>query len=327
MHPGAVLVADNNPCGTLHDTLVAAGRTGGASTRGRSEVTRADLKRRRTPPATVRAPQHPLLRRLTAGYRRLTAPLRGLPSALIVGTQKGGTTSLFKYLVLHPDVLPPAAKEPHYFDLHYERGVHWYRARFPYLSRLRGGALTLEASPYYLAHPLAPERAAGLLPTAKIIALLRNPVDRAYSHYQWNRLGREEPLPFGEAIEQESARLAGEEERLRADPGYYSYNHRTYSYLRRGQYIEQLRRWAEHFPRASLLVLQSEWLFRDPTAATDVVHQFLGLRPYRAQAYKPYLQGTYNRDLPPELRRRLVAHFEPYNRELYAWLGQEFDWA
>ena len=250
-----------------------------------------------------------------------------MPSTLIIGTQKGGTTSLFNYLVQHPDVRSPAQKEIHYFDVEYAKGDRWYLGRFPCTHPLRIGAQTLDASPYYLLHPLAPARAARLLPDAKLVALLRDPVDRAFSHYQYSRLAGEEPLAFGEAIERESERLAGEEERLRAEPGYHSFNHRTYSYLLRGQYLEQLRRWVEHFPRSSLLVLQSEWLFRDPAAATGAVQEFLGLRPYRSPTYKPFLQGSYDSEMPPELRRRLAAYFEPYNRELYRWLGREFDWA
>lgn len=271
---------------------------------------------------TVKAP----LRRLRADYRTMTAPLRGLPSVLIIGAQKGGTTSLFNYLVRHPDVLPPFGKEIHYFDLHYARGVQWYRGRFPYEYRLRGGALTLDASPYYLMHPQAPERAARLLPDARLVVLLRNPVDRAFSHYQHEVRGGREKLSFGEAIEKEPERLAGEEERLRSDPWYYSFNHHRYSYSRRGRYVEQLRRWVEHFSRSRLLVLQSEWLFRDPAAATGAAQEFLDLRPYQGETHRPFLQGTYDREMPSELRRRLVTYFEPYNRELYQWLGEEFDW-
>jgi hypothetical protein len=172
-----------------------------------------------------------------------------------------------------------------------------------------------------------PERAARLLPEVKLIAVLRNPVDRALSHYQHEvRYGRES-LSFAEAIEREPERLAGLEERLRNEPGSRSYGqYRLFSYLRRGQYIEHLRRWAEHFPRSQLLVLQSEWLFRDPAAATSAVQEFLGLRLHRAHTYEPVLQGKYERNMPPELRRRLLAYFEPYNRELYEWLGQEFEW-
>jgi hypothetical protein len=156
--------------------------------------------------------------------------------------------------------------------------------------------------------------------------VLRNPVDRPLSHYQHEVRGGRETLSFAEAIDREPERLAGEEERLRSDPGYYSYNHHRYSYTTRGLYLDQLRRWAERFPRSQLLVLQSEWLFRDPAAATEAVQCFLGLRPHRAERYKPFLQGNYAREMPPELRARLVAYFEPHNRALFRWLGEEFDW-
>jgi len=272
---------------------------------------------------TVKLP----LRRLRAEYRQLTGTLRGFPSALIIGTQKGGTTFLFDYLVQHPDVLPPLNKEIHYFDLNYARGVTWYRARFPYSYQLRGRAMTLDASPYYLAHPLVPQRVTDLLPGAKLIVLLRNPVDRAFSHYQHEVRGGRESLSFAEAIERESERLAGEEERLRQEPAYYSYNHHRYSYMLRGVYIEQLQRWARHFPRSQLLVLQSEWLFRDPAAATEAVQGFLGLGPQRFERYEPSYQGNYERGMSADLRTRLASYFEPYNRELYQWLGEEFDWA
>jgi hypothetical protein len=267
-----------------------------------------------------------LLRQLRTHYRTFTGPLRGLPAALIIGTAKGGTTSLFNYLIEHPDVVAPLGKEMHYFDLYYSRGERWYRGRFPYEFQLRGAALTLDASPYYMVHPLAAERAARLLPDVKLIALLRNPVDRALSHYNFAFQGGRETLSFAEAVEQETERIAGEEERLRTKPDYFSSRHRTYSYLRRGLYLDQLRRWVEHFPRANLLVIQSEWLFRDPAGATGAVQRFLGLRPYQCPSYKTFLQGQYSK-MDPELRRRLVAYFEPHNRELYEWLGEAYDWA
>jgi Sulfotransferase domain len=266
------------------------------------------------------------LRQMRAAYRRLTGPWRGLPSVLIIGAQKGGTTSLFNYLAEHPDVLQPLGKEVHYFDLHYSNGENWYRGRFPYARRLGRGALTLDASPYYMLHPLAPVRAAELLPGVKIIALLRDPVDRALSHYQHEARAGREPLSFEEALDREPERLAGEEERLLREPYYYSWNHHRYTYTARGLYLVQLQRWMQHFPRSQLLVLQSEWLFRDPPAAMAEVYRFIGLRPHQLKRYKTFLQGNYDRGLPEPLRTRLRGYFAPHNRELYRWLGREFDW-
>jgi hypothetical protein len=270
----------------------------------------------------VKAP----LRLLRSEYHQLTGSLRGLPSVLIIGAQKSGTTSLFNYLVRHPDVLPSLRKEVHYFDFNYDRGLKWYRAHFPYTHQLRRGTLTLDASPYYQVHPLVPQRAAELLPGVKLVALLRNPVDRALSHYQHEVRGGRETLSFAEAIEKEPERLAGEEKRLRGDPSYYSYNHHRYSYMQRGLYVEQLRRWVEHFPRSQLLVLQAESLFRAPAEVTGEVYRFLGLAPHKLELKKPFVQVGYDRQMPADLRSKLVNYFEPYNRELFQWLGQEYDW-
>ncbi|HEY7614721.1 MAG TPA: sulfotransferase [Gemmatimonadales bacterium] len=266
------------------------------------------------------------LRRLRADYREWTSPLRGLPSALIIGAQRSGTTSLFNYLAQHPDVRQPLGKEIHYFDLHYARGVRWYRGRFPFRHRMRGGAVTIDASPYYLLHPLAPERAAQLLPGVKLVAILRNPIDRAFSHYQHEVRDGRETLSFPEAIAREAERLEGEEERLRRDPSYYSYNHHRYSYTRRGRYLEQLTRWTLHYPRERLLVLQSERLFDEPAAVCAELYRFLDLRPHPLERYPAFYQGNYERAMAPDLRTRLADYFEPHNQALYQWLGTAYEW-
>jgi hypothetical protein len=267
------------------------------------------------------------LRRLRSEYRTLTAPLRELPSLLIIGTQKGGTTSLFNYLVQHPNVLPPVSKEIHYFDLQYARGDKWYRGCFPLARHLQHGSVTLEASPYYLFHPLVARRAAELLPKVTVVALLRNPIDRAVSHYHHEVRGGRESMSLEEALDCEAERLAGEEERLLKEPGYYSYNHHRYSYTRRGLYLEQLRRWEQHFPRSQMLIIQSERFFADPGGTTAAVYRAMGVPPHTQDAYKTFLPGGYDEALPPRLRQRLADYFEPHNRELYRWLGEEYPWS
>jgi len=274
---------------------------------------------------SVRAITAPL-RRLRVSVRRRVGPRRGLPAVLLIGAQKAGTTSLFHYLVRHPAVLAPSEKEIHYFDLNFGAGEDWYRAHFPAERRLADGALTLDASPYYLAHPLAPERAAALLPAAKLIALLRDPVDRALSHYHHEVRGGRESLSLVAALDAEAGRLAGEEERLRVIPGYYSAAHHRHSYLLRGLYLQQLQRWLRWYGRDRVLVLQSERLFRDPAAVTAAVLRFLALPPGPEGRYGVFLQGRYERTAPGELRSRLAAFFQPHNRALYDWMGEEWDW-
>ena len=176
-------------------------------------------------------------------------PSRVLPDFLVIGVMKGGTTSFFNYLAQHPQINPPFRKEIKFFDIHYLQGLGWYRAHFPTRFKMKSGMLTGEATPYYIFHPAAPERVAKVLPNVKLIALLRNPVDRAYSHYNHMlRVGRE-PLPFEEAITREAERLDGEAEKIVANLRYSTFKHLHYSYLARGRYIEQLEKWFALFPR------------------------------------------------------------------------------
>src|SRR6187551_3563074 len=167
----------------------------------------------------VPEPVRKVVRNAIWTYGRATSRWRPLPDFLVIGAQKAGTTALYAYLRWHPGIAGPSWKEVCFFDRHWWRGEAWYRGQFP----LRAGErLVGEASPSYLFHPLAPERARSLVPGAKLVALLRDPVDRAYSQYQHEvALGRE-PLSFEDALAAEEERTRGEAERLAADPRAFS---------------------------------------------------------------------------------------------------------
>ena len=250
--------------------------------------------------------------------RRATAALRPLPAFLVIGVQKGGTTSLFRYLEEHPRVAAPRVKEVHFFDEAFDRGVDWYRGNFP-VRRPGGRWVAGEATPYYLYHPRVPERVHATLPGARLVALLRDPVDRAYSHYQHEvRAGRER-LTFEQAID-------AEHERLSAEPAGEGWAHRHQSYLARGRYAEQLERWLRWFSRDQLLVEASEDLYADPGAVVARVQRFVGLEPHPCAAYRVHNSGGYARGLAPGTRERLAAYFAPHNRRLEALLGRGFGW-
>jgi hypothetical protein len=270
--------------------------------------------------------------RLTA-YRKLTAGSRLLPDFVIISVERGGTTSLYRYITAHPCVDPAFRKEVHYFDLNFTQGLSWYRAHFPtrwraawLFSRRRHRLLTGEASPYYLYHPHVPDRIYQALPEVRLIALLRNPVERAYSHYQLNRRQGKEPLSFDEAIESEAERLRGEYERLVRDAPYYSDHHYKFGYLARGVYVDPLTRWRERFPAERLLVLRSEDLYRDPRETLFQVNRFLGLPEWEPGHFKPYNQKPYS-EIDPKTRQKLLDYFEPHNRRLYQYLGRDFGWS
>lgn len=257
------------------------------------------------------------------------APRGGLPDFLIIGAQKSGTTYLYGLLNSHPQVEPPARKEVHYFDSprNFRKGLDWYRSFFPSSEAARGGFITGEASPYYLYHPHAPRRAAEVVPEARLIAVLRNPVDRAYSEYNDRVRSGFETLSFEEAVEVEAERLEGEKERMLADEYYFSPRHRRYSYLDRGIYVDQLLHWEKFFARDLMLVFESEELFRDPLGSMERAAEFLGLRKGAVESPPDRFRndGRYS-PMAPETRQRLYEYFEPHNRRLYEYLGRYLGW-
>ena len=273
---------------------------------------------------TIPEPVRAVLRNAVWTYGKATSAIRPLPDFLIIGAQKAGTTALYAYLREHPQITGPSWKEVSFFDRHYGRGEAWYRGNFPNTLRARGG-LVGEASPSYLFHPLAPERDAGLVPEAKLVALVRNPVDRAFSHYQHEvALGRE-PRSFEDALVAEDERLRGEEDRIVADPAYFSHAWWNYTYRARGRYAEQLERWLAVFPREQLLVMPSEELLAEPEQAHGRVLGFLGAGPHRLDAYPRVFERQYE-PMRPETRLRLAAEFAEPNRRLYELLGRNLGW-
>jgi hypothetical protein len=272
---------------------------------------------------TLPDPVRKVVRNAVWTYGKATAPLRPLPDFLILGAQKAGTTALYAYLRHHPEITGPSWKEVSFFDRHYARGEAWYRGNFP--NKLRVHGLVGEASPSYVFHPLGPERVRGLVPEAKLIALVRNPVDRAFSHYQHEvALGREE-LSFEDALAAEDERLRGEEERMRSDPAYFSHAWWNYTYRARGRYAAQLERWLKVFPQEQLLVLPSEDLGGDPDGTYARVLEFLGAPPHHLDAYPRVFERRYE-PMRPETRSRLAEEFAEPNERLYALLGRNLGW-
>jgi Sulfotransferase domain len=265
-------------------------------------------------------------------YRSLTSPIRLLPDILIVGTQKGGTTSLYNYLMTSPYFLPAQTREVHYFDLNYERGPNWYRAHFPLLlskqSRLaqdKRRRVTGESSPYYLFHPQVPGRIAELLPNVKLIALLRNPVDRAWSHYQHQVRKNRESRTFEAAIAAEAEQLAGDTETKIATADFSSLQYRRFSYLARGIYVYQLKRWYEIFSKEQILILKSEDLFDRPADTVGRTMAFLDLPSLQGGEFRQFNAGGYS-PMQAATRQFLAGFFEPHNQYLYEFLGTDFGW-
>ncbi|PID58312.1 sulfotransferase [candidate division KSB3 bacterium] len=265
-------------------------------------------------------------------YRLYTAKMRLLPDFVIIGAQKCGTTFLHQLLQKHPCVRAAPGKAVHYFDCHFQEGMNWYRAHFPYRMEKvyeqylkKRPMLTGESSPYYLFHPHAARRMAATVPNVKLIALLRNPVDRAYSHYNHERRKGREELSFEEAIAAEEQRLDGERDKMLEDQSYESVHHLRHSYVQRGIYVDQLQAFAEVFESTRFFIIHSEELYEQPLQVFGELLEFLDLPPWVPGDIRPVHVGSYQ-TMNAETRKQLQEFFEPHNQRLYSYLGRDFGW-
>lgn len=274
-----------------------------------------------------------LLRR----YGEATADLRPGPDFVIIGAKRGGTTSLQRYLREHPSIRPlfPGIrhiKGVHYYDSNYARGPRWYRSHFP----LRAGGRQIarpdlhpgiagDGSPYYLFHPLAAERLARDFPAVKILVSLRDPIDRAYSHYKEAVHHGRETLSFEAALEAEQERLHGEAERIVAQPGYRSVAHEHLSYLAQSRYLDTLPRWFSLFPREQFHIMASEDFYADPDRHINEIWRFLGLAPRKLLSRTRHNHQAAP-DIRPQTRQRLQEALADHNRGLEELLGRRLPW-
>jgi hypothetical protein len=268
--------------------------------------------------------------------RAQTACWRVVPDFVIIGCQRGGTSSLYRYLGLHPDISPSLRKETEYFTAKFPMGEAWYRAHFPLALRHRLAAafgkrrLTFEATPDYLVDPRAAARCHALLPDVRIVVMLREPGERALSQYHHNvRLGLETET-FARAIELEESRISGDLAEMVDNPSTSATAFRRYSYLARGDYAEQLQRWFDLYPRDRFLILESEEFFSDPDRVLGKVLEFVGARRWSPQEFRNYSYldrgAVGHEEVPAELRGVFDSRFNQSNKNLQELIDTDLEW-
>lgn len=263
-------------------------------------------------------------------YFHITSNFRITPSFFIIGVQKGGTTSLSKYLEQHPEIIPAQRKDVFYFNnnIHYQKGINWYKAHFAlktykkiYDSKNSTNAITYDSTPNYFDIPEAAQRIHKFNPNAKLILLLRNPIDRVWSNYQMAKRFGFETLSLEEALELENDRL-----NLDIINQNHNYIYQRLTYKKRGIYINNIKTWINTFSKDNLLILNSENLFKDTEITYNKVLDFLKLKPTEKVDFKPINQGNYSEEMAPKTREMLAAFYQPYNEELYKLLNVDYGW-
>jgi Sulfotransferase domain len=271
-----------------------------------------------------------LQNKLAWPYRYLTAGDRALPDFIIIGAMKAGTTSLFYYLSQHPDLYLSVPKEVHFFDGGknpkvdtFAKGEIWYRAHFPLKKELNGKAKVYEASPVYIFNPLAPKRIFDTIPNVKLILLLRNPTERAVSHYLHGARRNWDSLPFYDALQAEEARLKPVIEAQ-------DYKSRTYiehSYKSRGLYKQQIERYLAYFAREQMLILDSNNLFTQTDHAIKRVFDFIGVdAQFKVKNLSTANSAPNKQKFEPHVYQYLNDYFQPHNQALYELMGEDYGW-
>lgn len=273
------------------------------------------------------------LNRIKIIFNRMTGFGRVLPDFLMIGVPRGGTTSLYNYLLESPNIFSPLWKEISYFSDHYDKGSTWYRHHFPttlqkyyFQKAKRVKFLTGEASSIYLYHPLAPKRIKYTVPNVKMIALLRNPVDRAHSHYWQSIRKKRETHSFEEEITKQM--------KIEPKDYYESFSFKDAStkndflnqYLAGGIYVEGIKRYFQVFSKNQILILKSEDLYDNLQIIVKNIAKFLEIPNWKINNNIKY---NYNKEQPQmdnSMRKLLADYFKPHNEKLYKYLGTDLGW-
>lgn len=256
--------------------------------------------------------------------RRTICAKRPLPRLLIIGAQKSGTTTLFNYLITNSSVSRPLNKEIHFFSFYYHKGVSWYKTHFP---KTLEKSINFEASTSYLIYPKAAERAYSVIPGAKIIAILRNPIERAYSHF-WHtkRIGKEPSITFEEALSLEQCRENTIQSKLKANKNYCYNDMYRHAYLKRGIYADQIEIWLKFFQKENILVIESGRLFNAPYRELEKISSFLNIPNAYQFAPSVFNKGKIAKKMLNETRNYLESFYKPHNRRLFELIQEEFEW-
>ena len=261
----------------------------------------------------------------------ITASLRILPDFLVIGVGRGGTTSCFHYLSQHPSIIGSAYDEIGFFDENFHLGLNWYRSMFPTkflkkkIVKKFGKCLTYDVTPAYIRKPWVARRIKELFPEIKLIVLLRNPVDKAYSHYHSSIKSGVQKYSFEEMVEEDIKTFQKFENTNSIIDDEYFRNYIEKSHLGRGLYAQQLKIWFELFDPKQLLILTSEELSTETNKAMNKIFQFLDLPDYEIPDTVKRSTANYT-NMKMDTRKKLISFFSKYNQDLFKLLNREFDW-
>ncbi len=259
-------------------------------------------------------------------WRLLTAPLRVMPDFVIAGAPKCGTSTLYDLLAAHPRIRRGSRKEPTNF-LHYPGSRFRAAMHYPLAIQraLSGGFLAGDGSVEYFTHPDGPRNVREVIPQARLVFLLREPVERAWSDYQMFRRCGIERGDFDDVVERAIGWLSDAD----AAPLVDSASRNAFNplrYVQCGMYARMLDRWFAAFPREQCLVVFSEEFFADPGSVVRRVIEHLGLSAMAIPELPIARRGGYSESMRPDTARALGEFYRLENERLPAMLGAVPPW-
>jgi len=269
---------------------------------------------------------HQLLKR---NIFALTGSIRVLPDFLVIGAKRCGTTSLFYHLPEHPCI----SKSPHdnmgFFNDNFHLGVNWYKSFFPTIftrNKIKsefGNFLAFDVTTTYMEEESTANNVYQIKPNMKIIVILRNPVDRAYSQYHLNLREKAEKRSFEDAMEENMNELNKEShERYEIKP---KFSVEENNYLKKSLYAQQLRHWLNIFPMESMLILSTEEFESKQQVIYNKIFEFLNISQFEVKNTEKMEKGSYPQ-MKSETRSLLLDYFRSHNNELFKLINKKFDW-
>ena len=276
---------------------------------------------------------HPNLNPFNNYFRMFTSPIRLMPDVIIAGFHKTSTTSLHYYLIQHPNIGAPTRKEIGYFSTFFWRGESWYRSHFPttfskfFKSLKKQNFIVLDSDPICSFHPLSPQRVKERLPKTKIIFVLRNPIDRAWSDYNQDiRKGHFPDISFQEKIKKDELSFQKRMEQFKNEKMLDGKKHTIYRpYLSISKYIIHINNWLEYFPKNQILFLTTDEIDLDLNKSLNKIFNFLEIPSKNISSIERQNVGKYPK-MDPETRQQLIEFFKPYNKKLETLLEKSFHW-
>ena len=259
----------------------------------------------------------------------ITGFIRVIPDFLVIGAKRCGTTSLYQHLPEHPCI----SKSPHdnmgFFNDNFHLGVNWYKSFFPTIftrNKIKsefGNFLAFDVTTTYMEEESTANNVYQIKPNMKIIVILRNPVDRAYSQYHLSVRQTAERRSFEDVVEENMNRLNKEShEHYEIKP---KFSVEEDNHLKKGLYALQLRYWLKIFPRENILIVSTEEFESNQQIIYNKIFEFLNISKFEVKNTKKMQKGNY----PPiksETRNLLLDYFRPHNHELFELINMEFDW-